>query len=58
MSEQVIDFSKVSEKYKHKRLNDDKDASMAAMQARFATAFPEKKTPVKDCLKKKRAKKK
>ena len=58
MSEQVIDFGKASEKHKHKRLNDDKDASMEAMQARFTAAFPEKKTPVKDYLKKKRAKKK
>lgn len=54
---QVIDFSKASEKHKHKREHDDKEAKYAEMKQRFSAALPEKKTPVKDYLKKKRAKK-
>lgn len=55
---QVIDFSKASEKHQHKREQAEKEQKYSAMKARFKAALPEKKTPVKDYLQKKRAKKK
>ena len=54
----VVDFTKASDKLKHKRVLDDKEAKIADMRQRFANALPDKPTPVKDYLKKKRAKKK
>jgi len=55
--EQVVDFTKAVEKHRHKRMNDEKDAKFDEMRARFESVFPTKATPVKDYLKKKRAKK-
>lgn len=57
MTQQVIDFSKASEKHKHKREHAEKEAKYSEMKERFSAALPDKKTPVKDYLNKKRAKK-
>lgn len=54
----VVDFNKATDKLKHKRVLDEKEAKVAEMRQRFANALPDKPTPVKDYLKKKRAKKK
>ncbi|WP_430463022.1 tRNA (uracil-5-)-methyltransferase [Thalassolituus sp. LLYu03] len=54
----VVDFASAGEKHRHARDNDDKDAKLDAMRARFEQAFPDKPTPVKDYLKKKRDSKK
>ena len=59
MSEQkVIDFASAGDKHRHNRVNDEKDAKAEALRQRFAQALPDKPTPVKDYLKRKRAKKK
>lgn len=57
MSQNVIDFSQASAKHKHQREHEDKEAKYAEMKERFEAALPNKKTPVKDYFKKKRAKK-
>jgi hypothetical protein len=54
----VVDFRQAGEKHRHARMHDEKEAKVEAMRERFAAALPDKKTPVKDYLKKKRAKKK
>lgn len=54
----VVDFHQAGEKYRHSRLHAEKEAKVEAIRERFAAALPDKKTPVKDYLKKKRAKKK
>ena len=54
----VVDFTRVADKHRHERRNDEKDAKAEAMRQRFAAAFPDKPTPVKDYLKKKKARKK
>lgn len=54
----VVDFNKATDKLKHKRVLDEKEAKVEEMRQRFAKALPDKPTPVKDYLKKKKAKKK
>lgn len=54
----VVDFSKAGDRHRHQRQNDEKDARADALRERFAAAFPDKATPVKDYLKKKRSRKK
>ncbi|PIQ38995.1 MAG: tRNA (uracil-5-)-methyltransferase [Thalassolituus sp. CG17_big_fil_post_rev_8_21_14_2_50_53_8] len=54
----MVDFRQAGEKHRHARMHDEKEAKVEAMRERFAAALPDKKTPVKDYLKKKRAKKK
>lgn len=56
--EKVIDFASAGDKHRHNRANDEKDAKAEALRQRFAQALPDKPTPVKDYLKRKRAKKK
>lgn len=58
MNTKVIDFTQASEKHKAEREHQRKESKVEEMQARFKAALPDKKTPVKDYLKKKRAKKK
>ena len=54
----VIDFAAASNKHRHARDHEEKEAKVEAMRQRFENALPDKKTPVKDYLKKKRAKNK
>lgn len=54
----VVDFAKAGEKHRHNRMNDEKEAKVESMRQRFAQALPDKPTPVKDYLRKKKAKKK
>lgn len=55
--EHIIDFNQAAKKHQHKRVNDEKDAKFDDMRARFEKVLPTKATPVKDYLKKKRARK-
>ena len=55
--DQIIDFNEAGKKHRHKRINDNKDAKFDEMRARFEKVFPNKATPVKDYLNKKKAKK-
>ncbi|MDO6683203.1 MULTISPECIES: tRNA (uracil-5-)-methyltransferase [unclassified Oceanobacter] len=57
-SETVVDFAAASEKHRHQRDHRDKEARVEAIRERFEQALPTRKTPVKDYLRKKRAKKK
>jgi len=54
----VVDFASASRKFKQDREHDRKEAKVDEMKARFSIALPDKKTPVKDFLRKKKAKKK
>jgi len=54
----VVDFASASRKFKQDREHDRKEAKVDEIKARFSSALPEKKTPVKDFLRKKKAKKK
>jgi len=56
--ENVVDFAAASAKHKHERMHRDKEEKVEAIRERFAQALPDRKTPVKDYLRKKRAKKK
>ncbi len=58
MKDKVIDFSKASEEYRKDREHRDKEEKVEAMKARFTNALPDKPRPVRDYLRKKRAKKK
>lgn len=55
--DQIIDFNQAAKKHQHKRVNDEKDAKFDEMRARFEKVLPNKATPVKDYLKKKRDRK-
>ncbi|WP_221798197.1 tRNA (uracil-5-)-methyltransferase [Oceanobacter mangrovi] len=54
----VVDFAAAGEKHRHERMHREKEAKVEDIRQRFALALPDRKTPVKDYLKKKRAKKK
>ncbi|MDK2777438.1 MAG: tRNA (uracil-5-)-methyltransferase [Pseudomonadota bacterium] len=54
----VVDFSSAGKKHRHAREHERKEAKVEDMRGRFANALPDKPTPVKDYLKKKRQKKK
>lgn len=54
----VIDFASAGDKFRHKRAHAEKETRVEAMRQRFAATLPDKPTPVKDYLKKKRSKKK
>ena len=54
----VVSFDKAGEKHRHSRMHDAKEAKIEEMKNRFKAALPDKPTPVKDYLKKKRSKKK
>jgi len=54
----VVDFARAGSKFRHAREHEQKEARVEALRERFAQALPDKPTPVKDYLKKKRAKKK
>ncbi len=58
MKDKVIDFSKASEEHRRDREHKDKEEKVEEMRARFANALPDKPRPVRDYLRKKRAKKK
>lgn len=54
----VVSFASAGEKHRHARMHDEKEAKVEDMRSRFAAALPDKPRPVRDYLKKKRAKKK
>ena len=54
----VVDFGKAGEKLRHERTHRDKEEKVEDLRQRFANAFPEKATPVKDYLRKKKSRKK
>jgi hypothetical protein len=54
----VVDFNKASEKHRTEKSHRDKEEKVDEMRKRFEGALPAKKTPVKDFLRKKKAKKK
>ncbi|MFK4753753.1 tRNA (uracil-5-)-methyltransferase [Oceanobacter antarcticus] len=54
----VVDFASASAKHRHERSHRDKEARVESIRERFEQALPNRKTPVKDYLRKKRAKKK
>lgn len=54
----VVDFAKAGEKHRADRAHKDKEEKVEEMRKRFEGALPTKKTPVKDFLRKKKAKKK
>lgn len=58
MSDSVVDFNRASRRSKQAREHERKEAKVDAIKARFAQALPEKKTPVKDFLRNKKAQKK
>ncbi|MBE0481884.1 MAG: tRNA (uracil-5-)-methyltransferase [Bacterioplanes sp.] len=57
-NDNLVDFQQAAEKHRHRREHEQKEANVEAIRQRFAHALPSKATPVKDYLKKKRAKKK
>lgn len=54
----VVDFASASKKFKQDREHERKEAKVDEMKARFSHALPDKNTPVKDFLRKKKARKK
>ncbi|WP_028294120.1 hypothetical protein [Oceanobacter kriegii] len=54
----VVDFATAGARHKHERMHRDKEEKVESLRERFEQALPDKKTPVKDYLRKKRAKKK
>ncbi|MEC9256802.1 MAG: tRNA (uracil-5-)-methyltransferase [Pseudomonadota bacterium] len=54
----VVDFAKAGEKHRAERSHKGKEDKVDEMRKRFEGALPTKKTPVKDFLRKKKAKKK
>ncbi|KZZ03157.1 MAG: tRNA (uracil-5-)-methyltransferase [Thalassolituus maritimus] len=54
----VVDFAKAGEKHRAERSHKGKEEKVEEMRKRFEGALPTKKTPVKDFLRKKKAKKK
>lgn len=58
MSDKIIDFQKAGEKHRIEREHQKKEEKLEQVRERFAKAFPDKATPVKDYLRKKRQKKK
>jgi len=54
----VVEFGKASEKYRDQKRHQAKEDKVADIRQQFEKAMPTKPTPVKDYLKKKRAKKK
>lgn len=58
MTDKVINFEKAGEKLRHEKAHQKKEEKIENMRERFAQALPERKTPVKDYLRKKRLKKK
>ena len=57
-SKQVIDFAKASQKHREDRAHNDKEEKVQSIRERFEKALPTKATPVKDFLRKKKARKK
>ncbi|WP_419810290.1 tRNA (uracil-5-)-methyltransferase [Bacterioplanoides sp.] len=57
-SSNVVDFARASQRRREDNEHQRKEAQVNDIRQRFEKALPEKKTPVKDFLKKKKAKKK
>ncbi|MCY0964567.1 tRNA (uracil-5-)-methyltransferase [Parathalassolituus penaei] len=57
-SDKVIDFAKAGERHRHSRMHREKEEKVDELRERFAAALPDRKTPVKDYLRKKKARKK
>ena len=54
----VVDFRSAGEKHRHERSHREKEEKVEEMRQRFEGALPTRKTPVKDFLRKKKARKK
>ena len=54
----VVDFASASEKHRVDRDHQRREEQVDALRQRFAEALPERKTPVKDFLRKKKSRKK
>ncbi|MBM95534.1 MAG: tRNA (uracil-5-)-methyltransferase [Oceanospirillaceae bacterium] len=54
----VVDFATASEKHRADRDHQRREDKVESIRKRFDEAFPERKTPVKDFLRKKKDKKK
>jgi len=54
----VVDFAKAGEKHRAERTHKDKEEKVEEMRKRFEGALPTKKTPVRDYMRKKKARKK
>ena len=57
-SKTAVVWSKAGEKHRAERSHKNKEEKVEEMRKRFEGALPTKKTPVKDFLRKKKAKKK
>lgn len=53
-----IDFEKAAQKHRHQKHQNEKEAKVADIKARFTQALPDKARPVKEYFNKKKAKKK
>lgn len=54
----VVDFERDAERFRHARMHREKEAKVEDMRERFEAALPTRKTPVKDFLRKKKNSKK
>ena len=54
----IVDFQQASERFKQDKEHERKEAKVESLRQRFSAALPDKKTPVKDYLRKKKQKKK
>ena len=54
----VVDFSSASEKHRLEKDHQRREGKVELLKQRFEKALPGRKTPVKDYLKKKKARKK
>lgn len=54
----VVDFRSASQRHRQDKEHQRKEDKVASLQQRFKQALPDKKTPVKDYLRKKKAAKK
>lgn len=57
-SSSVVDFAKASQRRREDKEHQRKETQVNDIRQRFEKALPEKKTPVKDFLRKKKASKK
>ena len=57
-SDNVVDFERGGERFRHARMHREKEARVEDMKERFEAALPTRKTPVKDYFRKKKSRKK
>lgn len=57
-SDNVVSFEQAGARHRHARMHREKEEKVDELRERFAAALPDRKTPVKDYLRKKKARKK